>query len=55
VVRVLDRLVDERDRPVQLVLDNGPELISRALDSTTIGNDPIARSATKHLPSSRGA
>jgi len=33
VVRVLDRLLAERDRPVQLVLDNGPELISRALEA----------------------
>jgi putative transposase len=32
VVRVLDRLVGERERPVQLVLDNGPELISRVLE-----------------------
>lgn len=32
VVRVLDRLLGERQRPVQLVLDNGPELISRALE-----------------------
>jgi putative transposase len=32
VVRVLDRLLGERERPVQLVLDNGPELISRALE-----------------------
>jgi putative transposase len=32
VVRVLDRLLAERKRPVQLVLDNGPELISRALE-----------------------
>jgi putative transposase len=32
VVRVLERLLAERDRPVQLVLDNGPELISRALE-----------------------
>jgi putative transposase len=32
VVCVLDRLVSERERPVQLVLDNGPELISRALE-----------------------
>jgi putative transposase len=32
VVRVLDRLLDERERPVQLVLDNGPELVSRALE-----------------------
>jgi len=32
VVRVLDRLLGERARPVQLVLDNGPELISRALE-----------------------
>jgi putative transposase len=32
VVRVLKRLLAERDRPVQLVLDNGPELISRALE-----------------------
>jgi putative transposase len=32
VVRVLDRLVGERARPAQLVLDNGPELIGRALE-----------------------
>jgi putative transposase len=32
VVRVLDRLLSERARPAQLVLDNGPELISRALE-----------------------
>ena len=32
VVRVLERLLDERERPVQLVLDNGPELVSRALE-----------------------
>lgn len=31
VVRVLDRLGAERSRPVLVVLDNGPELISRAL------------------------
>lgn len=33
VVRVLDRLLGERERPKQLVLDNGPELISRALEA----------------------
>jgi putative transposase len=32
VVRVLDRLVTERGKPRQIVLDNGPELTSRALD-----------------------
>jgi putative transposase len=32
VVRILERLRGERERPVQLVLDNGPELISRALE-----------------------
>jgi putative transposase len=32
VVRVLDRLLGERGRPTQLVLDTGPELISRALE-----------------------
>jgi putative transposase len=32
VVRVLERLCGQRERPVQLVLDNGPELISRALE-----------------------
>jgi putative transposase len=32
VVRVLDRLVGERPLPTQLVLDNGPELISRVLE-----------------------
>jgi putative transposase len=33
VVRVLDRLHGERPLPQQLVLDNGPELISRALEA----------------------
>jgi putative transposase len=32
VVRVLDRLADERPLPTQLVLDNGPELIRRVLE-----------------------
>jgi putative transposase len=32
VVRVLDCLLGERERPAQLVLDNGPELISRVLE-----------------------
>jgi putative transposase len=32
VVRVLDRLRGERSLPTQLVLDNGPELISRVLE-----------------------
>ena len=32
VVRVLNRLLGARERPAQLVLDNGPELISRALE-----------------------
>lgn len=32
VVRVLDRLRGERPAPAQIVLDNGPELISRVLE-----------------------
>jgi putative transposase len=32
VVRVLNRLADERPLPDQFVLDNGPELISRVLE-----------------------
>lgn len=32
VVRVLDRLAGERSAPVKIVLDNGPELIGRALE-----------------------
>ncbi len=32
VVRVLDRLVSERPAPAQIVLDNGPELISQVLE-----------------------
>ena len=32
VVRVLDRIVAERGRPRQIVLDNGPELTGKALD-----------------------
>jgi putative transposase len=32
VVRVLDRLLGERSAPAQIVLDNGPELISRVLE-----------------------
>jgi putative transposase len=33
VVRVLERLAGERPLPTQLVLDNGPELISRVLET----------------------
>jgi putative transposase len=33
VVRVLERLAGERPLPTQLVLDNGPELIGRALET----------------------
>ena len=33
VVRVLDRLAGERPLPAQIVLDNGPELISRVLEA----------------------
>jgi len=32
VVQVLDRLADQRGRPEELILDNGPEFIGRALD-----------------------
>jgi putative transposase len=32
VVRVLEQLITERSRPTEIVLDNGPELISRVLD-----------------------
>jgi putative transposase len=32
VVRVLDQLITSRGRPTEIVLDNGPELISRVLD-----------------------
>jgi putative transposase len=32
VVRVLEHLCGQREQPVQLVLDNGPELISRGLE-----------------------
>lgn len=32
VVRVLERLISDRGRQTEIVLDNGPELISRALD-----------------------
>lgn len=32
VARVLERLCGQRERPTQLVLDNGPELISRVLE-----------------------
>lgn len=32
VSRVLDRLVTERGKLLQIVLDNGPELTSQALD-----------------------
>jgi putative transposase len=32
VVRVLEQLITERGRPTEIVLDNGPELISRLLD-----------------------
>ncbi len=32
VVQVLDRLIGERGIPQEIVLDNGPELMSRVLD-----------------------
>jgi putative transposase len=32
VVQILDRLAETRGRPDELVLDNGPEFIGRALD-----------------------
>ncbi len=32
VVRVLERLVEERGAPELIVMDNGPEFTSRALD-----------------------
>jgi putative transposase len=32
VVRVLEQLITKRGRPTEIVLDNGPELISRVLD-----------------------
>jgi putative transposase len=32
VARVLERVATERGRPAEIVLDNGPELTSRALD-----------------------
>ena len=33
VARVLDRLLENRGKPVAVVSDNGPEFISRALDA----------------------
>ena len=33
VVRVLDRLAETRGLPAEIVLDNGPEMISKALDA----------------------
>jgi len=33
VVAVLERLIGERERPTELVLDNGPELTGRVLDA----------------------
>ncbi len=38
VVQVLDRLVDRRGFPGELVLDNGPEFIGRALDQWAYGH-----------------
>jgi putative transposase len=35
VVRVLERLIRERGHPSEIVLDNGPELISQGLDQWT--------------------
>ncbi len=39
VARVLDRLVAEREAPTSIVLDNGPELTSRALDAWAYRNE----------------
>ena len=33
VTRVLDRLIERRNQPESLVMDNGPEFASRALDA----------------------
>jgi putative transposase len=38
LVRVLDSLCDEQGRPATLVMDNGPELTSRALDAWAYRN-----------------
>jgi len=53
VVRVLARLAGERPLPMQLVLDNGPELIGRALETWAHEHavalhfiDPASRSRT---------
>ena len=32
VIRVLEQVIDERGKPVEIVMDNGPELTSRCLD-----------------------
>ena len=36
VVQVLQRLIGERGHPAEIVLDNGPELISRVLDQWAV-------------------
>ncbi len=38
VVRVLDRLAETRGLPLEIVLDNGPEMISKALDEWAYRN-----------------
>jgi putative transposase len=47
VVRVLDRLAGERERPGQLVLDNGPEPTSRGLEQGPTGTESRCTSSTR--------
>jgi hypothetical protein len=47
VVRVLDRLAGDRERPGQLVLDNGPELDSRVLEQWAYQHAVTCTSSTR--------
>jgi putative transposase len=50
VVQVLDRLAETRGRPEELVLDNGPEFIGRALEQWAYGRGVRLRFITPGKP-----
>jgi putative transposase len=54
VVAVLERLVAQRGRPVELVLDNGPELTGRALDAWAAARGVRLRFIAPGKPSQNG-
>ena len=55
VARVLERVIDERGaRPEEIVMDNGPELTSRALDAWAYGHGVRLRFIEPGRPQQNG-